>query len=75
MAEVSRVSEPGQYARTQGVFQTVATAIQIVGALAGGALFTVNPTYAFLSIAAVCVASALTAFVPRTAFTRLVHET
>ena len=75
MAEVSRVSEPGQYARTQGVFQTVATAIQIVGALAGGALFTVNPTYAFLSIAAVCVASALTAFVPRAAFTRLVHET
>ena len=57
------------------MFQTVATAIQIVGALAGGALFTVNPTYAFLSIAAVCVASALTAFVPRAAFTRLVHET
>lgn len=67
MAEVSRASEAGQQARTQGVFQTVSTAIEIVGALAGGALFTLNPTYAFLSIAAVCVLGALTAFVPRSA--------
>lgn len=74
MAEVSRGSEPGQYARTQGVFQTISTAIQIVGALAGGALFTLNPTYAFLSIAVVCVAGALTAFVPRAAFARMVQE-
>ena len=75
MAEVSRISEPGQYARTQGVFQTVSTAIQIVGALAGGALFTLSPTYSFLSIAAVCAAGALTAFVPRAAFARMVQET
>ena len=74
MAEVSRVSGPGQFARTQAVFQTIATAIQIVGALAGGALFTLNPTYAFLSIAAVCVAGALTAFVPRAAFARMAQE-
>lgn len=65
MAEVSRVSEPGHYARTQGVFQTVGTLVSIVGALAGGALFSLSPTYSFLSIAAVCVAGALTAFVPR----------
>jgi MFS family permease len=75
MAEVSRVSEAGQYARTQAVFQTVQTAIQIVGALAGGALFTVSPTYAFLSITAVCVLGAATALVPRAAFTRMVEQT
>jgi MFS family permease len=74
MAEVSRASEPGQYARTQGVFQTIATAIQIVGALVGGALFTLSPTYAFLSIAAVCTAGALTAIVPRAAFARMAEE-
>jgi MFS family permease len=65
MAEVSRISGPGEAARTQGVFQTAQTAIQIVGALAAGALFTLSPTYAFLSITAVCVAGALTALVPR----------
>jgi MFS family permease len=75
MAEVSRVSETGQYARTQAVFQTVQTAIQIVGALVGGALFTVSPTYAFLSITAVCVLGAATALVPRAAFTRMVEQT
>jgi MFS family permease len=65
MAEVSRASGAGQNARTQGVFQTVSTAIEIAGALAGGALFTVSPTYAFLSISAVCAVGALTAFWPR----------
>ena len=74
MAEVSRVSEPGQYARTQGVFQTASTGIQIVGALAGGALFTVSPTYAFLSIAAVCVLGALSAFVPRSTWAGVPQE-
>ena len=58
LAEVSRLSEPGQYARTQAVFQTVQTALQIAGALAGGALFTLGPAYAFLSITVVCVLSA-----------------
>jgi MFS family permease len=57
-AEVSRLSEPGQYARTQAVFQTVQTALQIAGALAGGALFTLGPAYAFLSITATCLLSA-----------------
>jgi hypothetical protein len=75
LTEVSRVSEPGQYARTQAVFQTVSTVIEIAGALAGGALFTLNPAYAFLSITAVCVASGLTGFVSRTVFSRMVEQT
>jgi MFS family permease len=54
-AEVSRTAAPGQQARTQGVFQTVQFAIQIVGALAGGALFTVSPTLAFLAMSVVCL--------------------
>jgi hypothetical protein len=54
-AEVSHMAEPGQQARTQGVFQTVQFAIQIVGALVGGALFTVSPTWAFLAITVVCL--------------------
>lgn len=53
-AEVSRMADPGQQARTQGVFQTVQFAIQIVGALADLALFTVSPTWAFLAITLVC---------------------
>ncbi|HSS60509.1 MAG TPA: MFS transporter [Candidatus Limnocylindrales bacterium] len=75
MAEVSRLAEPGQFARTQAVFQTAQTAIQIAGALAGGALFTISPAYAFLSITAVCLLSASTALVPRAAFARMVQET
>jgi hypothetical protein len=62
---VSRTAEPGHQARTHGVFQTVQTLIQIVGALAGGALFALSPTYAFLAIAAVCLAGASMAFMPR----------
>lgn len=58
LAEVSRSSEPGQYARTQAVFQTAQTALQIAGALAGGALFTLGPAYAFLSITVICLVSA-----------------
>lgn len=61
IAEVSRTAEPGHQARTQGAFQTVQTLVQIVGALAGGALFALSPTYAFLVIAAVCVLGASTA--------------
>src|SRR5689334_13195530 len=45
MAEVSRLSGPGEYARTQGVFQTAQTVVQIVAALAGGALFILGPAY------------------------------
>lgn len=63
-AEVSRLAEPGQQARTQGVFQTVQFAIQIVGALAGGALFTVSPTLAFLGITFVCLLGIGTAVMP-----------
>lgn len=64
IAEVSRHAEPGHQGRTQGAFQTVQNGVQIVGALAGGALFTLSPTYAFLAIAAVCLLGAGTAVVP-----------
>ncbi len=64
-AEVSRIAEPGHQARTQGVFQTVQTSTQIIGALAGGALFTVSHTAAFLAITAVCLIGVGTSLVPR----------
>ncbi len=75
MAEVSRLSEPGQFARTQGVYQTVQTVIEIVGAIAGGSLFTLSPTAAFIAISAVCLAGAGTAFVPRVVSARPVRQT
>jgi MFS family permease len=64
-AEVSRVAEPGQQARTQGVFQTGQFAIQILGALIGGALFTISPTWAFLAITLVCLVGIGTALLPQ----------
>jgi DHA1 family multidrug resistance protein-like MFS transporter len=69
IAEVSRTADPGHQARTQGVFQTVQTLVQIAGALAGGALFALSPTYAFLAIAAVCLLGASTAMLGRAART------
>ncbi len=63
-AEVSHMADPGQQARTQGVFQTVQFAIQIVGALIGGALFTMSPTWAFLGISVVCLLGIASAVVP-----------
>ena len=67
IAEVSRNAAPGYQARTQGVFQAVQTLISIVGALAGGALFAISPTYAFLAIAAVCLLGASSALMPSAA--------
>ncbi len=64
IAEVSRRAEPGHQGRTQGVFQTIQTAIQILGALAGGYLFTLSPTFAFLAITACCVVSAGSPLLP-----------
>ena len=64
IAEVSRHAAPGHQARTQGVFQTVQTLVQIAGALAGGALFALSPTYAFLAITVVCLLGAATALRP-----------
>ena len=58
------MAEAGQQARTQGVFQTVQFAIQIVGALVGGALFTVSPTWAFLAITVVCLLGIASAVLP-----------
>ncbi len=63
-AEVSRLAEPGQQARTQGVFQTGQFAISIVGSLAGGVLFTVSHTLAFLAITLVCLIGIGTALLP-----------
>jgi MFS family permease len=63
-AEVSRSAAPGHQGRTQGAFQTMQTSIVIFGALAGGALYSLSPTYAFLAIAAVCVLGASTALKP-----------
>lgn len=62
IAEVSRSAEPGHQGRTQGLFQMVQTLIQIVGALAGGALFTRNPTYPFFAITAMCLLSVASTF-------------
>jgi MFS family permease len=73
-AEVSRSAEPGHQARTQGVFQTVQVLVQGVGAIAGGALFALNPTYAFFAIAAVCLLGASAALRPRWARTRTANE-
>lgn len=58
------MADPGQQARTQGVFQALQFAIQIVGALAGGALFTVSPTLAFLAITLVCALGIASAVLP-----------
>jgi MFS family permease len=74
IAEVSRAAGPGQQGRTQGLFQTAQTLIQIAGALAGGALFTISPTYAFLAITAICLLGASTALIPRAAARRSVRE-
>ncbi len=67
LAEVSRLAQPGREARTQGVFQTAQTLIQIAGAVVAGTLFTFGAAYAFLSITAVCLVGASTALVPRMA--------
>jgi DHA1 family tetracycline resistance protein-like MFS transporter len=75
MAEVSRSAEPGHQARTQGVFQTAQTMVQIVGAIAGGALFAISPTLSFLAITAVCLLGAGTTLVPRVGYARQATET
>ncbi len=75
MAEVSRAAGAGHQARTQGVYQTVQTAVEIAGALAGGALFTLSPTYSFVSITAICVLAASSALAPRVVYARLVRQT
>ena len=64
IAEVSRRAEPGHQGRTQGLFQTIQTVIEILGALAGGYLFTFSAAWAFLAIAAVCLVGAASALLP-----------
>ena len=67
LAEVSRVSPAGQQGRTQGMYQTVQVAIQIAGALAGGTLFAISPSYPFWGISTVCLLGAGSALLPRRA--------
>ncbi len=73
-AEVSRSAQPGHQARTQGVFQTVQVLVQGVGAIGGGALFALNPSYAFFAIAAVCLLGASAALRPSSARTQAASE-
>ncbi len=74
LAEVSRVSPAGQQGRTQGMYQTVQVAIQIVGALVGGTLFAISPSYPFWGISAVCLLGASTTLVPMLRAQRQVAE-
>jgi len=74
MAEVSRSAQLGHQARTQGVFQTVQVLVQGVGAIGGGALFALNPSYAFFAIAAVCLLGASAALRPSSARTQAASE-
>ncbi|HLZ94710.1 MAG TPA: MFS transporter [Candidatus Dormibacteraeota bacterium] len=74
IAQVSRAAPRGQQGRTQGLFQTVMTAVQIAGSLGGGALFAISPTYAFLAMTVICLLAAGTAFLPRPAQRRSVSE-
>jgi MFS family permease len=73
-AEVSHAAPPGQQGRTQGLYQTVMTLVQIAGALGGGALFALSPTYAFLAMTAVCMISAGAGYIPKPARRRTVSE-
>ena len=66
-AEVSRSAPKGQQGRTQGIFQTVQTGVQVVGSLASGALFTLHPTLPFFAITLVSVAAAALAMLRRRA--------
>jgi MFS family permease len=75
LAEVSRTAGPGHQARTQGVFQTVQMLVQIVGAVAGGTLFGLSPTYSFLAITVVCLLGAATVLVPAAPHARQATET
>jgi MFS family permease len=59
MAEVSRLARPGEQGRTQGLYQSATYGAQFVGAVSAGALFSLRPAYAFLSVAAVSAACVL----------------
>ena len=74
LAAVGEMPDHRHQARTQGVFQTVQVLVQGVGAVAGGALFALNPTYAFFAIAAVCLLGASAALRPRGARTHTARE-
>ena len=54
-AEVSRLAPRGAQARTQGVFQIAFNVAEIVGSVAGGALYGLRPAYAFFGATSVCL--------------------
>jgi DHA1 family tetracycline resistance protein-like MFS transporter len=54
-AEVSRAAPPGRQGRVQGVYQTALTGSEAVGALAGGALYSITPGFAFWAASGVSI--------------------
>ncbi len=54
-AEVSRAAPPGQQGRTQGIYGLAVNAVQVLGAVAGGALYTIRPAFAFWAGTAICL--------------------
>ena len=61
-AMVSRAVPGSQQGQAQGLYQSGLMATQIVGAVAGGALYTVSPPYAFFGIAVAAVLSVAAAW-------------
>jgi MFS family permease len=58
MAEVSRRAPPGAQGKTQGVYSLMLLGAEVGGAVAGGALYTRGPAYAFIGATTVCLAGA-----------------
>lgn len=55
MSEVSRSAPPSAQGRTQGMYGLALNVAQVLGAVAGGALYGLRPAYAFLGASSVCL--------------------
>ncbi|MDQ6773591.1 MAG: MFS transporter [Candidatus Dormibacteraeota bacterium] len=64
-AETSRVAPPGAQGRTQGAFGAALNLAQVLGALAGGALYGLGPKPPFLVSTGVCLLGAGASLVVR----------
>lgn len=64
-AEVSRLAPAGAQGRTQGTFQVAFNVSEIVGSVAGGALYTLSPGYPFFACTAVCLGGVCASLVIR----------
>lgn len=64
-AEVSRLAPAGAQGRTQGTFQVAFNVSEIVGSVAGGALYTLRPGYPFFACTAVCLAGVCASLIIR----------